>query len=297
MTISVSDARSNPNDQISHAVAIIGRSKHRADVFTAIYFGKKRFKTVSEIAKETCLPPKRVLEEAKKLSSNDIVHQTKIAGATAYEKDKFYAAQKGKILSFVKNPRKLKNLPTKTRPRPFGSAVEIIQVKAKSISVSQITVDDIDSFSKVSNVNGSISKAIPMAESRFKNGIMRILKETGKFKDWGGEKNDLCSTRLRFQGKRRATAFAFKGKGLVKKKLTPNFMGKNGDQIQRLFQSPAEIFLLQYWSQIDDSVLEQMQMAAKVRSYSDGKKIYYGVIDGQDSTRIIQAYPNEFGKS
>jgi len=80
----------------------------------------------------------------------------------------------------------------------------------------------------------------------------------------------------------------------VKKKLTPNFMGKNGDQIQRLFQSPGEVFLLQYWSQIDDSVLEQMQMAAKVKSYSDGKKIYYGVIDGQDSTRIIQAYPKEF---
>jgi hypothetical protein len=158
-------------------------------------------------------------------------------------------------------------------------------------------VDDIDSFSRVKKINSSLSTPIPMAENRFKNGIIRILKEPGKFKDWGGEKNDLCSTRLRFQGKRRPTAFAFKGKGLVKKKLTPNFMGKNGDQIQRLFQSPAEVFILQYWSQIDDSVVEQMQMAAKVKSYSDGKRIYYGVIDGQDSTRIIQAYPKAFQKN
>jgi hypothetical protein len=49
-------------------------------------------------------------------------------------------------------------------------------------------------------------------------------------------------------------------------------------------------------SRLDDSVLEQMQMAAKVKSYSDGKKIYYGVIDGQDSTRLIQAYPKAFKK-
>jgi hypothetical protein len=125
---------------------------------------------------------------------------------------------------------------------------------------------------------------------------MKIIGEKGKFKDWGGEKNDLCSTRLYFQGRRMATAFAFKGKGLTKKKLTPNFMGKNGDQIQRLFQSPAEIFILQYWSQIDDSVVEQMEMAAKIKSYSDGKKIYYGTIDGQDSFRLIQAYKKQFKK-
>jgi hypothetical protein len=35
-------------------------------------------------------------------------------------------------------------------------------------------------------------------------------------------------------------------------------------------------------------------MAAMVKSYSDGRKIYYGVIDGQDSTRLIRAYPKEF---
>jgi len=73
-------------------------------------------------------------------------------------------------------------------------------------------------------------------------------------------------------------------------------MGKNGDQIQRLFQTAADIFLLQYWSQIDDSVLEQMQMNAKLRSYADGKRIYYGIIDGQDSARLIQAYPKQFKK-
>jgi hypothetical protein len=294
MTISVSDARSNPNDQISHAATVIGRSGHRAAVFRAVYFGKKKIKTVSEIAQDTGLPSKRVLEEGKKLSSNGIVQQTKHKGETAYSKDVFYGAQKGKILSLVEDPKKLKNYPTKTRPRSIGNGIEVIRLKSQSFQVSQITVDDIDSFSKVNKVAPEI-KPVAMLEKRFKEGVMRVLGEKGNFQDWGGEKNDLCTTRFRFQGKRRAVAFAFKGKGL-KKKLTPALMGKNGDQIQRLFQTPAEIFLLQYWLQIEDSVLEQMQMAAKVRSYSDGRRIYYGVIDGQDSARLITAYPKQFKK-
>ncbi len=266
MTINVTDARSNPNDQISHAVAVIAR--------------------------DTGLPSKRVLEEGKRISSNGIVHQTKHKGETAYSKDDFYAAQKGKILSFVKNPRKLKNFPTKTTPRPLGEKTQTFRLRTQSIQVTQVTVDDLDSFLKVNKIAPSASP-IAMSERRFKAGVMRVLGESGKFQDWGGERNDLCTTRLRFGGKRRTAAFAFKGKGL-KKKLTPSLMGKNGDQIQRLFQTPAEVFLLQYWSQIDDSVLEQIQTHAKVRSYADGKRIYYGIIDGQDSARLIQAYPRQF---
>ena len=294
MTISVTDTRSNPNDQISHAVAVIGRSKHRAAVFRAIYFGKKKLKRVNKIADDTGLPSKRVLEEGKKLSSNGIVHQTKENGETAYSKDDFYAAQKGKILSFVTNPRKLKNFPTKTTPRPLAQKTQTFRLRSQSIQISQVTVDDLDSFSKVNKIAPSASP-VAMPESQFKIGVMRILGEKGKFQDWGGERSDLCTTRLHLQGRRRTTAFAFKGRA-QKRKLTPALMGKIGDQIQRLFQTPAEIFLLQYWSQIDDSVLEQMQTHAKVRSYADGKRIYYGIIDGQDSARLIQAYPKHFRK-
>src|ERR1700722_11751450 len=179
MTFSVSDSRSNPNDQIEHAVRIIGRSKQRGDIFRAIYFGKQRHKTVDDIAKKTGLPPKRVLEEGKKLSSNGIVHQSKRDGKTCYEKDTFYSAQKGKILSLVANPKKLENLPTKTRPHPRGSQVEIIKLQSQSFQVSQITVDDIDSFSKVKKIDPAAAP-IAMAERTFKEGVMQILGEKGK---------------------------------------------------------------------------------------------------------------------
>ena len=93
-----------------------------------------------------------------------------------------------------------------------------------------------------------------MPEKKFKDGVAAVLNERGSFQDWGGELRDLSSTRLRIKGKRRTAAFAFKGPGKTGR-LTPGKMGKHGDQIQRLAKCPAEVFIVQYWAEIDDSVL------------------------------------------
>lgn len=292
MPIAVSDSRSSPADQIAHAVKILGRAKQRTAVFNAIYRGKRRLKTVEEIHRATRLSRKRVLEEARKLVKNLLVSQTKTDGDTAYEKDPFYDAQKTKILSLARDPKKLARFPTKVTPRPVGTALSLIRIPGQRIRVQLVTIDDIESFSKVRKKHGT-SAPIPMLEAKFKEGIKRILGERGRFKDWGGERNDLLTTRLRLKGKRRAAAFAFKGRGR-RGKLTPARMGKNGDQIQRLFKSPADVFLVQYWDQIDESVVEQMGEFAKAKSAGDSKEIFYGVIDGQDSIRIMKAYPAAF---
>ncbi len=86
-------------------------------------------------------------------------------------------------------------------------------------------------------------------------------------------------------------AIALKGRG-ASGKLTPEKMGKNGDQIQRLFQSPADVFLVQYGEQIDLLVLRQMQQLAIARAPAG--KVFYGVIDGTASLRLVKAYPREF---
>lgn len=293
MPVHVSDVRSNPNDQIAHAAKVIGRSNDRAKVFDAICTGKQRVKTVQEIHRVTKLSRKRVLEEGRKLSINHIVAQTKIDGDTAYEKDTFYCSNKSRILSLAKSPKKLAVFPTKVTPQALTGQTVVIKLPKQRIRCHLISVDDVDSFSKVKRHDGK-ETPIPMYENEFKTGIKRILNEHGKFTDWGGEKNDLFTTRLRIKGKRRGAAFAFKGRG-KRGKLTPSMMGKNGDQIQRLFMSPAEVFIVQYWNQIDESVIQQMAEFAKAKSVSEGKEILYGVIDGQDSIRLIQAYPRAFG--
>ena len=120
-----------------------------------------------------------------------------------------------------------------------------------------------------------------------------MIGENGEFKDWGGERNDVYTSKLRHKGKRRAIAFAFKGPG-TKGVLTSRKLGKNGDQIQRLFLSPAEIFVVQYRDQIDQSVVEQMRAFATLNSVREGKRIWYGVIDGDDTLRLLAAYPRHF---
>jgi len=293
MLQNVSDARSNPSDQIAHAAKVIGKSNDRAAVFKAIYQGKKKIKTVEEIREATGLSRIRILQEGKKLADNLVVHQTKKDGETAYGKDSFFGAQKAKILSLAKDPKKLAKFPTKATPRTISPQIVTIRIPRQRIQAKLITVDDIDSFSKVRKQKQVVSKGTPMLERIFKEGVKGILKEEGRFKDWGGERSDLLTTRFRLNGKRCAAAFAFKGRGR-KGKLTPASMGKNGDQIQRLFSSPAEVFLVQYWDQIDESVITQMAEFAKAKSAAEGKTVYYGVIDGGDSNRILKAYPKAF---
>src|SRR5688572_3419419 len=116
MTASVSDHRSNAPEQIDFAAKVIGRSKHRRQVFDAIYFGKKAIKTVREISVSTGLSEKRVLEEAKKLANNEIIRQTKKDKVTAYGKFAFYSASKPEISRLLSSPDKRRNFVTKRKP-------------------------------------------------------------------------------------------------------------------------------------------------------------------------------------
>lgn len=293
MPLSVSDARSNPADQIAHAVEVLGRAKQRIAVFKAVYHGKKRVKSVNDIATATGLDRIRVLQEGKRLADNQIVRQIRAAGITAYEKDPFYGVQKKKILRLVSDPVAFSNFPTKARPRAALPKAVIIEMPRRRIQARYITIDDVDSFARARTARVDPGDYTPIAESRFKAGIAKILHESGTFRDWGGERNDLYTSRVVVSGKRHAAAFAFKGPG-TSGTLTPGKMGKNGDQIQRLFKTAANVFMVQYWGQVAESVTEQMEEFAKAKSAVEGTVIYFGVIDGDDSNRLLKAYPKAF---
>lgn len=293
MPLSVSDVRSSPSDQIAHAVEVLGHSKQRLAIFKAIYRGKKRVKTVNEIATATGLDRIRVLQEARRLADNQIVKQVRAFGITGYEKDPFYSVQKKKILRFTQDPVAFAELPTKTRPHAVWPKSVTIQIPRPRIQARSITIDDIDSFGRVIRIRIEPGRYTAMSESRFKTGIAKILGEGGRFKDWGGERNDLYTNRVRISGRRLQAAFAFKGAG-TRGILTPRMMGKNGDQIQRLFKTAACVFLVQYWGQVAESVVEQMAEFAKAKSAVEGSLVYYGVIDGDDSNRLLKAYPQAF---
>jgi hypothetical protein len=293
MPVSVSDARSNPNDQIAHAANVLKRSARLRTIFEAICCGGKRPKTVAQLRKATGYSHVAVLQLGGKLADQQLVHKTRADGQTLYEKDRFYASNRAKVIRLATNPAKLNNLPTKYSPKSSSNGGAIrITVKGAKIQIEEVTCDDFDQFSKIKRINSAEAKRI--SEREFKKGITKLIGETGKFQDWGGEPNDLYTSKLRHKGKRRAIAFAFKGPGTTGL-LTPKKLGKNGDQIQRLFLSPAEIFVVQYHSQIGQSVLEQMKAFATINSVREGRRVWYGVIDGDDTNRLLAAYPRQFG--
>jgi hypothetical protein len=269
----------------------------RRAVFQAVCFGKTHTKSILRIMKSTKLSRKKALMAGKKLADEQLVHQTKVDGMVAYQKDSFYASNKTKIITLATNRAALAKLPTKVNPAGSRSnKTTTLRVKSTLVKIQQITVDDIESFEKVRRFKRAALLPRTVSETTFKRAVQTILKTAGKFSDWGGEKGDLYTTTLKLKGvpNRLAVAFAFKGPGMAAKVLVPGKLGKNGDQIQRLFGMAAQVFIVQYWSLIGEAVVAQMQTFATSLSYGTGQKIYFGIIDGQDSERIRSAYPRLF---
>ena len=293
MAVQVADRTSNKNEQIVHAAEVIGRSKHRYAVFEAIHTGKTKTKSITVLMDALPkMPRTRILDAGKALADNDLVIQTREGAMTAYTKIEFMQRYRDKILAAAQNKKRREAIPTK-RTVARGSSTITLKIPNTRNMAIPISIDDVESFKAVKKVPDGL-EFVKMAERKFKDGVAGILGEKGSFQDWGGESRDLSSTRLRVAGQqRRRAAFAFKGPG-KSGRLTPGKMGKNGDQIQRLARCPADVFFVQYWAEVDDSVMEQLEQLMRAKSYLESRKVWYGVIDGQDSARLIRAYSEQF---
>lgn len=289
MVISVSNSSGDRNDKMANAAKLLEKSDDRQKVFEAMYGGKRR-KMVKDLMEITKMSEVRVSQEIKKLFSEDIVERS-ATHPYVYEKIDFYNHNKSKILSLARNKEKLRKFPTKTNPQGQGTTF-LVRYPRKIVNFKHITIDEIDTFSKVKKVTGA-PLGPRLLESKMKKALQEIIGEEGEFTDWGGETDDLYSTRLMLNGTRHRAAFGLKGRATTGI-LTPKKLGKNGDQIQRLFKSPADVFLVAYQGQIDESVMYQMQQFAIAKSVTEGNRIYFGLINDQDIAGLIAAYPKAF---
>lgn len=300
MVHQVSDTASNRRDQIANFSELLRNAPIKQRVFEAVYRGKKRVKTVDEVATIASIPTtKRVTEVAKGLVNEKLFDQgrERINGRshTVYKKIDFVATNKRKILQLARNKKKLESYETKSNPkggRRAGTRI-VIQVPFK-VKTRFITIDAVDQFGKAKHVRTVPDKMTPerLPEWQFKAGLLKLMQETKVPKDWGGETNDIFTTKLKIGGKTRRAAFALKGPA-KRGPLTPGMMGKNGDQIQRLFGSPADVFFVQYEGEIKESVIGTMEAFAKLRA-GLGQEVLFGVIGLQDSYRLRIAYPKAF---
>ena len=124
-----------------------------------------------------------------------------------------------------------------------------------------------------------------ISEQQVKELFCKLLSEVEVQKDWGGEECDIFSSNLSVEGQRLTAAFLLKGPSKFHE-MTLSDCGKNGDQIYRLFNTPADVFILQHCHKVSPAVRKTMEAFA-LTQYSHSCK--YTIIDGYDTARILHS--------
>jgi hypothetical protein len=160
----------------------------------------------------------------------------------------------------------------------------------------RLYIEDMDSFNKVKDVESTAVSHLlreggylDISEELIQMALEEIINEPFHKKDWGGEYNDLYSANLYINGVRTSSAFLLKGNGLKKRVMEIKDCGQNGDQLIRLVESPADLFIVQFVGNISESVIKDIE--GKVNELrSRGRVAYYCIINGQDTARLLYAY-------
>jgi hypothetical protein len=122
-----------------------------------------------------------------------------------------------------------------------------------------------------------------MKESEVKRAFAEVIGEPYVPKDWGGERSDLCSSRLTIDGEQISAAFAFKGPA-EPGTLHISGMGTNGDQALKLAEEPADVLIVQHHAAIAADVRHLLSAIAR----QHGKR--FVVIDGESTAVILRTY-------
>ncbi|MCO7515012.1 methyltransferase [Pseudomonas guariconensis] len=126
-----------------------------------------------------------------------------------------------------------------------------------------------------------------VSELAVKELICRLLGEHSVPSDWGGEECDVLSANVVVDGQRHTGAFLLKGPARFHP-MKPADLGKNGDQLYRLFNIPAQIYFVQHCHNIGPAVRKQAEAFALARSFIAPCKIVF--MDGLTTARLLRAH-------
>jgi hypothetical protein len=159
----------------------------------------------------------------------------------------------------------------------------------------RLFIEDIDNFAKVRAVTPAAvapllkNGYLNLSEEAVQTALEAILGVPFHKKDWGGEVNDLYTANVLVGGTRRPTAFLLKGNGLRKNVMEIGDCGKNGDQVVRLFQNPADLFVIQFVGNIAEAVI-QHAYGEVARLKGQRRDAQVVIMDGQETARVLCAY-------
>jgi hypothetical protein len=100
--------------------------------------------------------------------------------------------------------------------------------------------------------------------------------------DWGGEQCDLWTSRLLVDGRAHTAAFLLKGPAFWRP-MTIKALGKNGDQLNRLADTSAEVLVVQHCNTIRPEVYSMLERLAS--DYRNVRR--YMILDGFDTLRLL----------
>jgi hypothetical protein len=127
-----------------------------------------------------------------------------------------------------------------------------------------------------------IARLRTVPERQVKAALAALIGEPVVPADWGGEINDLYTSRLVVGGRQHSAAFLLKGPARFSP-MTIGHLGKNGDQLTRLGTSPAEVLVLQHCHYIRPEVISYLQDVAS--NFRHVRR--YLVLDGPDTYRLL----------
>jgi hypothetical protein len=168
--------------------------------------------------------------------------------------------------------------------RPLPEIDEFHPVEACYLSPGAVDqFAGVDFSQRMTKTDLDVLKDIP--ESVVKAAFAEILGEPDVPKDWGGEQFDLWTTRLSVEGQPLRAAFLFKGPAEFKP-MTISSLGKNGDQIDRLSSTAADVLVIQHCHSITAPVVNM----ARVYASDPRHPRRYLTIDGYETIKILRHF-------
>jgi hypothetical protein len=151
-----------------------------------------------------------------------------------------------------------------------------------------VAPERIRQFSKLASIDPKkvdvrVLRDVP--ERTLKEWFADIVGEPFVEKDWGGEQSDLWTPRLIIDDEPVRAAFLFKGPAAFHPMGIAD-LGKNGDQIDRVFNTPADLVIVQHCHYIKAQVVHMLEAYA-----SDFRRMRrFSTIDGIVTCQILRAY-------
>ena len=155
----------------------------------------------------------------------------------------------------------------------------------------ELFIEDLDSFAKARDINPrEVKPLLPLklSEQQIKTFLEEIIGEHFGQHVGSEETTGVITSHIKVGGDRLRAAFLLKGSG-TKGKLTITKCGKKGDQIVRLVEAPADIYVIQHVDAIDERVIRNLHGKIQLMN-NEGKNCRMCIVDGPDTARILLAY-------